>query len=153
MRYEGTQKRAVSRVIVLFALALPLIAGAAVCKAADEALPLVVVPAQVNIDTMGPGSTRALEFVVTSTSEKPIRLVYIYAQCDCSLTLSDRGVVPAMGQFVLHAQLAADNTGNEQIDELITILTDHPLQTELTIPVSAWITENKPGTTKGTSGG
>ena len=142
MRFGNHHQRMIYRVIILITLALPFWASAAVCLAAGDARPLVVAPAKVVIEGMVPGSTRSLEFVVTSTSKKPVKLVYIYAQCDCSLTLSDSGFVPANGQYILHAQLAAGNTDNEQIDELITILTDHPLQKELTIPVSAWVGEN-----------
>ena len=125
----------------MIALVLIFIQGAGDGMADDDALPLDIVPPSADIGTIHNGSHTELEFIISNTGPEDIRLVYIYAQCDCSLSIPDSGFVPAGGQFVLRGQLKVGEEEIGLLDEQITILTGHPSQRELIIPVTAWVRE------------
>lgn len=128
---------------LIFTLGFVNYPGKATGLAVEDEGPLIISPHVVDAGEMPAGSVKKLEFVVSNTSENIVRLRYIFAECDCSITLPDSGVVPALGSFVLHAELAAGDFVDQQLIETITILTDNVIQKELKIPVSAWVTETR----------
>ncbi len=153
MHRKNRARRIATRAIMAIALVVLIPPGSSDSIAADEPGPLTIVPVRFDAGTIHAGSKTDLEFVISNTSEEAIRLIYIHAECDCSLTLPDCGTVPAAGKFVLRAKLTTGKTESGQLAEQITILTDHPVQNELKIPVSAWITEARQSDDLDISGG
>lgn len=109
--------------------------------ATEMEMPLTVSPAEYVGEDWMSGSSHDLVFVLNNTTSEAVQLRYIFAECDCSLILPDQGLVPAEGEFALVAQLNLKDFDEGLLDEVITILTDHPIQREITIPVSGLVTE------------
>ncbi len=142
MYQTRVQKKLTSRATLMVALGLSFLFSSPVASlAAVESEPLAICPSWGDAGEMMAGSTKDLQFVISNTGEKEVRLIYIFAECDCTLNIPDSATVPAGGKFILRAELSAKDTGPGRLEEQITILTDHPVQNELKIPVSAWITE------------
>ena len=107
--------------------------------AAEAALPLTVTPAAWHGGELPTGTEYDLEFQIRNREPRDIRLIYIHAECDCTLTLPDEGVVPAEGDYRLAVRLSLDGFAPGPLDEAITILTDHPRQPEIRIVVTATV--------------
>ena len=87
--------------------------------------------------TLVEGDWQELEFRITNACPEEIRLKYIHAECDCTLTVPDGGAVPGQGDFLLVVQLHLDDFAPGRLENSITIYTDHPGQPVLRIPVTA----------------
>lgn len=109
------------------------------CLADAEEKPLSVDPVRADVGDIANGSRKQLEFVISNSSDVAIRLTYIFAECDCSFKMPDRAIVPAAGSFLLTAELIVEGIEEGEFEEVITILTDHPRQQELWIPIEAYI--------------
>jgi len=81
-----------------------------------------------------------LEVKIQNRANREIRLKYIFAQCDCTILVPDSAIVPARGQHILQVELLTRDQETGWVEELITILTDVETQPELTIPVTAYVT-------------
>lgn len=128
------------RIVGLAALvAAQILSGTSTCLASDDRAPLSVTPSWIDVGDMANGSQRELEFVVSNSSDTDVRLIFIYAECDCSLQVPEGGIVPAHGEYILQAVLTIEGLDKGPFDELITILIDHPRQRELNIPITAFV--------------
>jgi hypothetical protein len=132
-------------------LALSAVGPAAAPATTPGDFPLVVTPARADLGVIRPGSRHDLVFAIANRGRTGIRLWYMYAECDCHLSLPDKGLVPAGGEYVLRVQLRAADDEVGPIEETVFILTDWPSQPELRIPVVATAVEtaNQAGTADG----
>ena len=115
-------------------------AMAAVCLAGGDrpvspAGPLSVEPGFVSIDSLQAGTVERVEFLIRNAGDQAVRLLLISAQCDCSVALPGKGLVPAGGLFALEADLLLADAEPGFFQETITIVTDHPDQGVLSIPI------------------
>lgn len=123
--------------IIMVVLALSCLGSAAT---GGEELPLHADPGSWDGGTIPEGTFLDLDFLITNTGSEDIKLNYIHAECDCTLTVPASGLVPAGGSFLLQVQLHVHEFGEGPLDEAITLLTNHPRQSSLRIPVTAWVT-------------
>ncbi len=108
-------------------------------EVAENAPCLEVDPPVWECGVMVEGDRQELEFRITNPCPEEIRLNYIHAECDCTLTVPDGGVVPGQGEYLLVVQLHLDDFAPGRLEESITIFTDHPGQPVLRIPVTAMV--------------
>lgn len=126
--------------LLAFVLSWPL---AVMATGQENISPLEVVPESAHLGEVPGKHNLVLEFQVKNRTDREIRLKYIFAECDCTLLVPDSAVVPAQGQYTLQAELLTEERNSGFVEEMITILTDEPGQTELEIPVSAYVMDNK----------
>jgi len=153
MVFAGSNKEFISRAFLMSALGFCLIFAASAAIAEEAPLPLQIFPERADLGEISTGSVTQLDFLIKNSGSTAVNLRYIFAECDCSLTMVDHGQVAAGGSFVLHAELTAPDTGHQEFHETITILTNHAFQKELMIPVRAIITQSKPTTSEVLLGG
>jgi hypothetical protein len=114
---------------------------------------LRVQPERVDLGEVPAGATGTLEFTVTNGEDRVVRLVYIFAECDCSFDLPADGTVPPEGSFHLEAHYHLDEAPPGWWEESITLLTDHPRNPEITIPISARVVPENDAVSSNRSGG
>ena len=117
------------------------------------ALPLAVTPAQADLGDVPAGSVGVLEFKVENSGDKAARVTYIFAECDCSFDLPAGGSIPAGGTFDFEAHYHLDEAEPGRWEEMITLLTDHPEQGEIRIPITAHVLPNGSGADTYPTGG
>ena len=114
---------------------------------------LVVSPGRADLGDIQRGAGGTVEFTITSMDDQDIKLVYIYAQCDCSFVMPHSGVVPAWGEYILEAEYKFDEGEDGWWEEMITIITNHSHQQEINIPVTAFIHSDGGAGNQGILGG
>jgi Protein of unknown function (DUF1573) len=124
---------------VAVAAVFACLAGVGESSGGPHEEPLTVTPVSVDLGDLPREAEETLEFVLSNCGNEDIRLTYIYAECDCSFDMPHDGLVPALGAFTLRADFQFQDAKNGRFDELITILTDHPRQQEINIPVTVYV--------------
>lgn len=87
---------------------------------------LSVTPSTRHFDSIQEGIQYHTAFEITNSSNKDVSLIYISAECDCTLEMPLKGSVPAHGTFTLPVRFSVDNSSN--LNERITIFTNVPNQ-------------------------
>lgn len=114
-------------------------AGTAFAGPAPAPPPLAITPPAVDLGRLAAHARGSFRLGVVNRGSETIRLIYLYAECDCSFEMPDHAEVPGPGRIELEVEYDLRDAEAGRWDETITILTDHDRQPEITVPVTAWV--------------